>query len=206
MELIPEGSYFDDLNNQGLSDRERDFFEIIAHVFNTIEFTNLELVKALDSNTPNVSEVAMSRVWSLIDSYYRLYKLLTKAPRIKKKAPFVQKFVRKLADVEAIRNFHQHIDNETDTLYNNNLPVLGHISWAKILDEGKRIQIHVMIPCSLKDDMLTTGVNPLGLVARNKIDFITYFINDLSINLADLAYASFDFIRELEKFLAEGDE
>ena len=195
--LIPDNSYLAKLDDQRLSERERFFFEAIAHIFKTIEYTQLELVDILRSNPESIAEIAMSRVWSLIDNYQRLNKILAKTPKLKKRKPYFQLFIRKLKAVEEVRHFHQHIDNEIDNLLQNTKPMLGHLSWVEVTD-NKTVKISTLIPGFLKDGMWTDAVNPIGRELINKIDLITYFIGDLSVELSSLAYSSYDFLRALE--------
>lgn len=201
--IIPNDSYFNELNEINFSERERFYYEALRHLFRSIQSSYSELDSRLSDTPEENSEAVMSKVWGLIDNYYRLYKILNKTPGIKKKLPWFQVFTKKLQTLEDIRNFHQHIDNELDNILDKNKPILGHIGWVEVIDE-EHAKTEILIPGFAKPGMDTPCVNPVGIPLRkNEINLITYFINDNSVCLSDLMEASIKFIKELEDYTKE---
>ncbi len=189
-------SIFDNLP-ENLDDRTKLFLESVIYISNTIEFAYENLKKLIENNELSKNELVMLYIWSLIDNFYRMYKIVNKMPGLKKKEIWFQQYTRECAKVEDIRHFHQHFDNDLESLLINNKPLLGHISWIKVIDEKKLI-IMTFIPGNVKKTSLFV-VNPLGKNIKDRIDLITYYIGDEEINISNLYYSTRDFMKYIDK-------
>ncbi len=75
---------------------------------------------------------ALIDAWTVIDSLHRLRELVRQTPGVKQRDSGIRLFFAKTADVTALRNRIQHINQEVLELAATGHPLLGVLSWATI--------------------------------------------------------------------------
>ena len=162
-------------------------------------------LSCIDSSTPLVDFTpAVLDAWSIVDCVHRLRILLHKTPRLKKGTPEFQVFDRTTAEIEYLRNFIQHIDNNAQHLVGTNTPVWGTLSWFATLDtEHKSGFTCVIVAGTIFQNMDGLLINPLGKPIHSPIDLITLTANGYSICLSDIMRQVEKMTRAMENGLKE---
>ena len=75
--------------------------------------------------------LAVSDAWQLVDIVHRLRELLQQLPRLRKKEPKLQLFLRQTAAAEALRHFVQHFRTGIDSYATTGMPVWGTLTWVR---------------------------------------------------------------------------
>lgn len=119
----------------------------------------------------DLAESAITEAWAIVDSLYRLRKLLEDTPGLKQKSPELQLFYRKTKCLKDLRDSIQHLDEYIEKYVSNKIPAWGRVSW-----------VYPTSPQSYKACMINLGdVQPdwklmpsrMGEKMRTPVDFIT---------------------------------
>lgn len=78
----------------------------------------------------NSAESAITDAWFVIDSLYRLRKLLEDTPELKQKSTQLQLFYRKTKCLKDLRDSVQHLDEFIEKYVHQNIPAWGRLTWA----------------------------------------------------------------------------
>lgn len=147
---------------------------------------------------------AILDAWSLVDSVHRLRMLISQTPGIKKNAPGVQVFERSTAPIKDLRDFVQHLDERTQELIGQNIPVWGALSWFTVLDpECKSGFTCTILAGTIFQSMEELFVNPLGKKLNVPIDLITLTVSNMSICLSEVMRHVERLTRSMEEALKE---
>jgi hypothetical protein len=116
------------------------FYDAIRYSLHVFDLAASRLAGAIDVlseetvNHERLSEPiasAISDAWLLIDSTHRLRELVEQAPKLKKKQPEVQLFLRRTAIAEKLRHFFQHFRTGIEAYVATAQPIWGTLSWAR---------------------------------------------------------------------------
>lgn len=78
--------------------------------------------------------LAVADVWSVVDSANRVRTLAQRAPHLRRINSAVEAFLRATTDVEKMRNYMQHVDQEIGQISDHSTPLWGSISWQSATD------------------------------------------------------------------------
>ncbi|MGZ8165179.1 MAG: hypothetical protein ACXW04_06790, partial [Methylobacter sp.] len=138
------------------------FFDGIRYSFHIFDLAAARLTTTLHELSQEQEDkaaiadriaLAMSDAWMLIDSAHRLRELVEQAPRLRKKQPELQLFLRRTANVEVLRNFFQHFRNEIDAFANQAIPLWGTLTWAYVSPETGAPQNYTIAPGTIFNDV-----------------------------------------------------
>jgi hypothetical protein len=162
-------------------------------------------MNCLNASTNPVDFVpAILDAWSIIDSVHRLRILIHKVPGMKKQTPRFQIFDRSTSSIKDLRNFIQHLDEETQDLVGQNMPIWGMLSWFTTLDpEHKSGFICTIVAGTIFREMEGELVDPRGKTIYPPVDLITLTANDYSISLSDVMRHVETLVRSMEEGLQE---
>jgi hypothetical protein len=116
------------------------FLDGIRYSLHVFDLTAARLTSALqllsDDDQPTEElatriALAISDAWLLVDVVHRLRELLQQLPRLKKKEPTLQVFLRQTASIEPLRHFVQHFRTGIDTYAATGMPVWGTLAWVR---------------------------------------------------------------------------
>lgn len=155
--------------------------------------------------TPGTVTNILLQSWSFIDSVNRLRVLLQAAPGFKKNAPGLQVLLRATENVEGLRNYVQHLGEESLKVAERGHPIWGSLSWVETRSADTRtVAARLLIPGRLAVSSGYPMVNPAGKSIRPPIDLISLTANELTVSLTDAADAVARFRRRLELALGRG--
>jgi hypothetical protein len=69
-------------------------------------------------------------IWSMVDAVHRIRLLIQRTPLLPKRTPDVRTFLDATAQVEVLRHYVQHINNEIGSLPASSPPLWGALSWV----------------------------------------------------------------------------
>ncbi len=192
------------MNDSVISQDDANEKQRLFHVYDGISYTlqvmNMTYARLIDtllsiSNNPqDKSHVhrchlsAIDDAWSLIDSTNRLHNLLdsiwtlfsrnptsTNNPRLKKKLPEIQLFLRDHKNILLLRNTIQHIENHITQFVAEQRPLLGVLSWATWNPSDKFAKLYMLSTGIILEKREYPFVNPCGQQFRQPIDLVTLF-------------------------------
>jgi hypothetical protein len=85
--------------------------------------------------------LAVGEIWSVVDSANRVRVLVQRTPHLRRLSPEVELFLRATANVEKMRNYMQHIDQEISQTSDCPTPLWGSISWQTAADPTAQITL-----------------------------------------------------------------
>jgi hypothetical protein len=85
--------------------------------------------------------LAVADIWSVVDSANRVRILAQRTPHLQRTNPEVEAFLRATSDVEKMRNYMQHIDQEITEISDRSTPLWGSISWQTAADPNTQITL-----------------------------------------------------------------
>ncbi len=198
--ILPNESILHSLPTNKIGEKELYWFEAIISITRMLEISYSRLFDLIITNEQNIATESLNiESWNIIDNFNRLYCILSRCPRIKKKSPWIKLILNDLKEVENARHFIQHYDREIDNLHAQTLPPLGYLCYAIKIDT-KKIQTRTVVPGYVRKYSLQT-INPVGKDFKMDIDLITYFIGNHTIQLSKLLYKTQEFVKELENFI-----
>jgi hypothetical protein len=120
--------------------------------------------------------LAVADIWNVVDATNRIRTLVQRAPHLKRASSEVELFLRSTTDVEKMRNYMQHIDQEISELPTPSTPLLGSTSWQTAADPTAYITLltgskHVRYSVIglVYDRIESRFVRPFELVVGNVI-------------------------------------
>lgn len=162
---------------------------------------NLEKSSPREVREKDCGLKAILYAWSVVDSVYRLRKLVQRMPRYRDRMPSKQVFLRSTSGAEDLRNAIQHLDTEIETLLKEGRPPMGALTWIVPIDKSEgTMRIESFIPSQLE------GANPGSLVSvpsevPDHIDQVELWASKYRINLSELYRAVAKLVSSLETFL-----
>jgi len=139
--------------------------------------------------------LAVADVWSVVDSANRVRTLVQRTPHLRRISHEVEAFLRATINVEKMRNYMQHIDQEIGALPNPSTPLWGSISWQTAADAGAYV--------TLLTGSKHVPYSAVGLVYdRVENKFVRPFelvVGDLILDIDDVVRR----VRDLDKLLVE---
>jgi len=114
---------------------------------------------------------ALSHAWQIIDSVYRLRRLVEATPGIEHDSQF-NLFIRKTKDTKTLRDVHQHLHTAVPSeLVTHGIPTWGRLSWMWKPEGSDSFVLFTLIPGQLFqamhpliDPRKKTFTVPIGLV------------------------------------------
>jgi hypothetical protein len=79
--------------------------------------------------------------WTLIDICHRIRAIIEGMPRLSRKLPGIQIFLRGTEQVESLRNYAQHFRNEISNIPLESNPLWGALSWTPSKDKTRCLSI-----------------------------------------------------------------
>lgn len=132
---------------------------------------------------------ALADAWTIVDVVQRLRMILHQMPGWKKKALGARLFDERTGDVEDLRHFVQHINNEVKGLIASGVPLLGFLQWVAILDAKGTARAYMLVSGTVgtfEQDVVIMKKEPLGgavgqvrLVAGNKVLWLEPLIREV---------------------------
>jgi hypothetical protein len=111
----------------------------------------LSQVREDRSSIADTIALAISDAWMIIDSTHRLRELLQQAPKLRKKEPELQLFLRRTEVVEDLRNFFQHFRTEINDFASQAMPLWGTLTWVYIDPESGELKNFTIAPGTFFD-------------------------------------------------------
>ncbi len=138
--------------------------------------------------------------WALVDTINRLRVLVMQTPGLKRDAP-VKSFLRTTQDVEALRNFVQHLPGEVMALADTGRPIWGSLSWLWVPPDTQppaKIESVLLVPGTLATSKGYQMVNPAGKTFRTPVDHITLSAGDTRSDLSEVTRSSLLFAQRFQ--------
>ncbi len=123
----------------------------------------------------NVAEYAITEAWTLIDSIYRLRRLLEDMPGLKQNSPQIQLFYRRTKNLKSLRDSIQHLDEFIDKYVPYKIPAFGRLSWIYPV-ENNRYKACMIAPGDIQPDWKLMPSH-MGEKMRLPVDFVTLTAN-----------------------------
>ena len=122
------------------------------------------------------AEYAITDAWSIVDSLYRLRKLLEDMPDLKQKSPQLQLFYRKTKCLKNLRDSIQHLDEYIDKYVPYKIPAWGRLSWVCPTDQN-HYKACMIAPGDIQPDWKLMPSH-MGKKMRSPVDFVTLTTNN----------------------------
>jgi hypothetical protein len=118
---------------------------------------------------------AIADAWSIVDSLYRIRRLLENMPGIKQNSPQLQLFYRKTSCLKTLRNSIQHLDEYLDKYAVYKIPAWGRLSWVYPIN-AYQYKACMIAPGDIQPDWKLYPSH-YGKKKRTPIDLITLMGN-----------------------------
>ena len=145
--------------------------EIVRRIYQDLVERCLTLGQSQLDNPVNLGSRAIADAWSIIDSLYRIRRLLEDMPNLKQKSPELQLFYRKTDCLKSLRDSIQHLDDHISTYATNKTPAWGRLSWVYPVNEYN-YKACMIAPGDVQPD-LKLWPSHCGKKMRRPVDFIT---------------------------------
>jgi hypothetical protein len=122
-------------------------------------------------NPIDLGERAIADAWFVIDSLYRIRRLLEDMPSLKQNSPQLQLFYRKTSCLKSLRDSIQHLDEYLDKYALYKIPAWGRLLWVYPMNEY-RYKACMIAPGDIQPDWKLYPSH-YGKKMRPPIDFIT---------------------------------
>ena len=183
-----------------VDEKRKIFLEGIIFIIDTIDQRYESMVKLLLPDAPDMDN-AMRDAWVIVDNLYRLRVVIDSTSGFDKSRPAFQLTLRKLLPVEPLRHFIEHYNQSLQQIYKDVKPVVGHLSYLKIL--GDKVGTVWAVPGSMRQFKGLGLVNPVGQHMRSSIDHITIYLGENSVDISDIYYQLSSFITDLDSYIEE---
>lgn len=198
--LISQNSNLREVYKRVSVDEKRKLFlEGIIFIIDTIDQRYQSMIVLLQLDAPDMNN-AMRDAWVIIDNLYRLRLVINCASGFDKSRPLFQLTFRKLVPVKPLRHFIEHYDRSLHQIYKDVKPVVGHLGYLKVLD-NKSIGSIFAIPGSIRKFKDLGLVNPAGKLMRHKVDHVTLYLGEDSVDISDVYYQLGDFLNYLDTYI-----
>jgi hypothetical protein len=145
--------------------------EIVRRIYKDLVDRCFTLGQFKFDNPIDLGSRAVADAWSIIDSLYRIRRLLEDMPNLKQKSPELQLFYRKTDCLKSLRDSIQHLDDQISKYATDKTPAWGRLSWAYPINEY-RYKVCMIAPGDVQPD-LKLCPSHYGKKMRRPIDFIT---------------------------------
>jgi hypothetical protein len=144
---------------------------MIQRTYNNLIDKLKELAEFKFSDPTIAAEMSISEVWFLVDSLYRLRKLLEDTPDLKQNSPQLRIFYEKTKILKNFRDSFQHLDEFLQKYIPYKIPAWGRLSWVYPVNQN-RYKSCVISPGDIQPDWKLWPTH-MGEKMRSPIDFIT---------------------------------
>lgn len=169
--------------SKGITDKKALFYDGLYYSVNIIRrlyddlIERLRILSEFQFENPDVdSEFAITEAWSIIDSLYRLRKLLEDTPGLKQNDENLRLFYQRTKCLKELRDSIQHLDEHINKYIPDKIPALGRLSWVYVVNE-KRYKACMLVPGDIQPD-LKLMPSHMGQRMKNPIDFVTLTSNN----------------------------
>jgi len=159
----------------------------------------------LKNLTLEIQNLVFLDSWSFVDVINRLRIFILQIPGLKKNSP-VKSFLKSSEQIETLRNFVQHLDNEIPNVVKSGFPIWGSLSWLYQSQEiGKlnRLEVKAIIPRHLAGADGHQIVNLAGKTMHSTVDYISLTASNITINLSDIYQSTILFEKQFNNAMAE---
>ncbi len=146
--------------------------------------------------------------WLFIDIINRLRILVSQSPGFKKN-DVIKSFLEVIAQVESLRHFVQHLDNEIPKAENTGMPIWGSLSWVYSppeMQSSKHASIMAIIPGRLGKSAGHPIVNPIGKKIFLPVDLISLSASSTTVNISEISRAVAQFEKQYNVAVAQSKE
>ena len=162
--------------------------DMVALAADRLHSDLLEVTSAREKTVsldPTAFARCFANVWSLVDNMWRLNLLLIRVPGLKR-TPEVVAHLKAIRSVEGFRHGFQHLDERVRSCAQDQLPLLGTLSWAHFPDGPQQPgRVFTMIPGSLRPGTAPV-INPAGKAIHSAIALVTLSAFGIQIELPTL--------------------
>lgn len=159
------------------------FYDAIYYSEKSIRRTYNDLVIRLRTisdfqfqDPTDVAEYAITEAWTLVDSVYRLRRLLEDMPGLKQKSPQMKLFYSRTKCLKSLRDSIQHLDGFIDKYVPYKIPALGRLSWNYPINNN-RYKACMIAPGDIQPDWKLIPSH-MGKKMRCPVDFVTLTANN----------------------------
>jgi hypothetical protein len=170
------------------------FLDGIRYCFEAYELASSRLANglhlmALRNQTetplgPHIVEVTMD-AWTMIDVVHRLRELLQQVPKLKKREPELQLFLRNTESIEHLRHYFQHFRTEIDSFAIRGMPLWGSLSWIFDQGDSQGPTNHLVIPGTFFKDIWAMGCT-FDTQENRYVERVVLHAGPKKVDLADL--------------------
>lgn len=170
------------------------FLDGIRYCFEAFELSSRRLAHGLHSMGlrddtamplgPQIVEVTTD-AWTMIDVVHRLRELLQQVPKLRKKEPELQLFIRKTKSIEDLRHYFQHFRTEIDSFAERGMPLCGTLSWIFEKEDSAGPENHLLIPGTFFKDVWGMGCT-FDTHENRYVERVVLLAGPKKVDLADL--------------------
>jgi hypothetical protein len=141
--------------------------------------------------------------WSVVDSAFRLYKLIESFPiKGKKHSPEYRTYEQLMGDVEELRNAVQHMDGDIGATSTSGKVVWGILTWLRPCPPNA-VHSCILISGALMGGGKYQPVVPAGMTIREPLDHISLTLDATRVDLTQTMEALTRLIKIFELSLRE---
>jgi hypothetical protein len=145
--------------------------EIVRRIYQDLVERCLTLGQFQIDNPIDLGSHAIADAWSIIDSLYRIRRLLEDMPNLKQKSLELQLFYRKTDCLKSLRDSIQHLDDHIPKYATYKTPAWGRLSWVYPINEYS-YKACMIAPGDVQPD-LKLCPSHYGKKMRRPVDFIS---------------------------------
>lgn len=151
--------------------------QMIRFIYNNLvnKLLTLSEFKAKDPNI--LAQSAISDAWSIVDSLYRLRKLLEDTPGLKQNLPPLKLFYQKTKGLKDLRDSIQHLDETIEKYVSYKIPALGRLFWICPVN-NRRYKACMIVPGDFAPGW-NLMPSRMGEKMRSPVDFISLATNNI---------------------------
>lgn len=123
-------------------------------------------------------------VWTIVDSGYRLRKLIAALPGIQQKSTVMKDFMDSTNDLKDIRDFIQHSNKKTEVenLLQKTIPFWGYLTWVRMYSPNF-FRLCVLKPGLALEKENVPMENPLGKIIKAPIGLLNLYCSGIKLDL-----------------------
>jgi hypothetical protein len=144
---------------------------------------------------------AFQDAWIIVDSVYRLQRLLRHMPGFKQSTPRFRLFLERTKGIEPLRNFVQHLSTGINAFLDKNLPLWGTLSWFSVREDGSGGLSCVLVPGAIFASAGHPIVDPRQRSVKHPVDLITLTVGADRVCLSDIMAEVTELARSFESQL-----
>lgn len=151
--------------------------------------------------SPDPVASAFLDAWSMVDSIHRLRELLLATPKMKKRGPLLEVFMRATSAVEPLRNRVQHLKGDLVNPKLGHLPVWGTLGWLWIIDASLSHFLSGVLTAGSDAGALRPILTPGNRDYHDQLDHITLSVGADQVDLSEAMRLIVRLARAFEKML-----